>query len=333
MTIFHGGRLDEAVARFGGMAHNWLDLSTAINAKSYPVLEIPKQAWHQLPQQDKLDRLIDIARKAYGAGSDAPCSAGAGSQAHILALPFLFKPQSVAIVGFTYQEHGHCWQQAGHEVLVADGLESAEASARIIVVVNPNNPDGRSFEPENLAALGKRLGAKGGLLVVDEAFCDVARDLSTMKHAGQAGLLILRSFGKIYGLAGLRLGFAFGPELLIQRLQQRLGPWPLSGAALEIGTKALGDRPWINRTCKRLRRARAEFEGILAQNNLSIVGGTDLFVLIQHERAGELYEHLANGQILTRPFPGREDWLRFGIPGSKPALDRLAKALLAFDRP
>jgi cobalamin biosynthetic protein CobC len=119
--------------------------------------------------------------------------------------------------------------------------------------------------------------------------------------------------------------------LLIERLQQRLGPWPVSGAALEIGARALDDRPWVNRTRKRLKLARVELEKILADNNFTLVGGTDLFVLVQYEQAGELYEHLAKAQILTRPFPGREDWLRFGIPGSKPALARLAKALLAFN--
>jgi cobalamin biosynthetic protein CobC len=266
------------------------------------------------------------------ASSDAPCSVAAGSQAHIQMLPFLFKPQPVAIVGFTYQEHGFCWQQAGHEVLVADGLESAEASARIVIVVNPNNPDGRVIEPEILATLGKKLGSKGGLLVVDEAFGDVVPESSTIAHAGQAGLLVLRSFGKFFGLAGLRLGFAFGPELLIERLSQRHGPWPASGAALEIGTKALADKPWINRSRKQLAAARKDLVKVLEQNSLNDVGGTDLFVLVQFERAGDLYEHLARRHILTRPFPGREDWLRFGVPATKPGLSRLADALSQFER-
>ncbi len=330
MAVFHGGRLDDAVARFGGQKSRWLDLSTGINARAYPVPEIAKSAWQQLPQGDRLEQLIGAARKYYGAPVNAPCAAGSGSEVHILALPFLFKQQSVAIVGFTYQEHGLCWQQAGHEVLVADGLESAEASARIVIVVNPNNPDGRSHDPDTLTALARRLGPKGGLLIVDEAFCDVALELSTMAQAGLPGLLILRSFGKFFGLAGLRLGFAFGSDIVIEKLKQRLGPWPVSGAALEIGIKALGDRPWINRSRKHLASARKVLETSLAANGLFPVGGTDLFVLVQHARAKDLHDHLISNHILTRPFPGREDWLRIGIPGTKPLQARLDKALAAY---
>lgn len=332
MSVIHGGRLDEAVAKFGGAHKKWLDLSTGINSAAYPMPEIDHRAWAQLPQQTEMEQLLNVAKSAYGATDEAKCVVAAGSQAFIQAVPTLFKPQSVAIVGFTYQEHGICWQQAGHDVLVADGFESAEASARIIVLVNPNNPDGRTHDPAILAELAKRLAAKGGLLVVDEAFCDMTPEQSAMKFSGQPGLLVLRSFGKFFGLAGLRLGFAFGPELLIERLRQSLGPWPVSGPAIAVGTKALLDKSWIKRTKGRLAKNRSAFEQVLAKANLSVVGGTDLFVLIQTDNASKLYEHLASKHILTRPFPGREDWLRMGIPGKKPTLDRLATALAEYSR-
>ena len=332
MSVIHGGRLGEAVAKFGGTHKKWLDLSTGVNPVAFPMPEIDGRAWTQLPQNSDIEHLLSAAKSVYGAPDDAKCAVGAGSQAFIQAVPTLFKPQSVAIVGFTYQEHGLCWQQAGHEVLVADGFESAEASARIIVLVNPNNPDGRTHDPAMLSELAKRLGAKGGLLVVDEAFCDVTPELSAMEYAGQPGLLILRSFGKFFGLAGLRLGFAFGPDLLIERLGQCLGPWPVSGPAITVGTMALTDKSWIKRTKKRLAVNRSAFEQVLTNENLVIVGGTGLFVLVQTENASELYEHLASRQILTRPFPGREDWLRLGIPGKKSALNRVAKALAEFNK-
>jgi cobalamin biosynthetic protein CobC len=332
MSVIHGGRMDEAIAKYGGAKKKWLDLSTGINSVAYPMPDIDARSWAQLPQNSDIEKLLVAAKSAYGAPDAAKCAVGAGSQAFIQSLPTLYKPQSVAIVGFTYQEHGLCWQQAGHEVLVADGFESAEASARIIVLVNPNNPDGQTQDPAMLAELAKRLGAKGGLLIVDEAFCDLAPELSTMKYAGQAGLLVLRSFGKFFGLAGLRLGFAFGPELLIERLGERLGPWPVSGPAITVGTKALLDKRWINRTRKRLTANRLAFEKVLKQMNFSVVGGTDLFVLLQIENARELYEYLASKQILARPFPGREDWLRLGIPGKKAVLNRIAKILAEFGK-
>lgn len=330
MTVMHGGRLDEAIARFGGAQKSWLDLSTGINPNAYSVADIEAIAWCHLPQNSDLELLLHDARTAYAAPKDAPCIAAAGTQAIIQTLPGLFKPQSVAIVGFTYQEHGLCWQRAGHEVLVADGLESAEASARIIIVVNPNNPDGRAIEPSQLVELAKRLGAKGGLLVVDEAFCDTMPELSVLANTGQAGLLVLRSFGKYFGLAGLRLGFAFGPSLVIQRLGERLGPWPVSGPAILIGREALQNKKWITGTRRKLKKNRIAFEQLLSNSTIEIIGATDLFVLIQLDKATELYEHLAMHKILTRPFPGREDWLRIGIPGKKASLTRFSKALAEF---
>ncbi len=330
MAVIHGGRLDAAIARYGGTQKSWLDLSTGINPNPYPVPHIGDITWSQLPQESDLDAVNAAARNTFGATSDVPSIASAGEQAIIQALPVLFKPQSVAIVGFTYQEHGLCWRRSGHQVLVADGLDSAAASARIVVVVNPNNPDGRMHDPSALVDLAKRLGSKGGLLVVDEAYCDGLPDQSVISSAGQPGLLILRSFGKLFGLAGLRLGFAFGPELLIERLKERLGPWPVSGPALAIGKCALEDRSWIKRNEKRMIANRSAFENILQKTGYSIIGGTNSFQTVQLEEAGELHEFLARQHILTRPFPGREDWLRFGIPGKKPALKRIKKALAEF---
>ena len=330
-NLYHGGRLDEAMARYGGVSRDWLDLSTAISPKSYPVPEISNRAWQQLPQQRAIEALNHAARRAYGAPAKAPCAVGGGTQAFIQVLPHMFKPQTIAIAGFTYQEHGACWQRAGHSVLVADGLESAASSARIIVVVNPNNPDGQRYPPGELAALAKRLAKRGGLLIVDEAFADVAPEISTIGRAGQPGLLVLRSFGKFFGLAGLRLGFAFGHENLIERLADHLGPWPVSGPAIAVGARALPDQTWQKRTRKKLAAARRELDDILNRTGLEIVGGTDLFALTRHRRAAALFTYLAKKRILTRPFPGRKDWLRFGLPGTKPAQNRLKEVLTEFD--
>ncbi len=330
MAILHGGRLDEAIAKYGGNKNDWLDLSTGINPNPYPVSGFAPEFWQQLPQNQNIDALKDCARSAYGAPVTAACAAGAGVQAIIQNLPVLFKPQSVAIIGFTYQEHGLCWQQAGHDVLVADGLESAEATARIVIVVNPNNPDGRVIEPAQLVEIAKRLAARGGLLVVDEAYCDTMKDTSVISETGQAGLLVLRSFGKFFGLAGARLGFAFGPLPLIERLEETLGPWAVSGPAIAVGCDALQNKKWIKRARKRLWADRAAFEAKLSDADIEIVGATDHFVLIRHDYAKRLFEHFAKKQILTRPFPGREDWLRIGVPGKKPELNRLTRELAEF---
>lgn len=328
--IVHGGRLDEAAEQFGGARDAWIDLSTGINPHSYPVPEISPAAWANLPDIEAERAAANAARTAYGADELTGVSLAPGSQMHIQLLPYLFKPQPIAIVGFTYQEHGVCWRRAGHEVYVTDGLGSAEATARIVIVVNPNNPDGRVFDRSELIGLARRLGAKGGMLIVDESFADVSPHSSVADEAGRDGLFVMRSLGKFYGLAGVRLGFGLGSPALISRLDDRLGPWPVSGAALEIATDCLSNSAWHRKTLKKLNNEREKLEEVLIANGHEIVGGTALFVLVRHGGAQDLWQHLAKARILTRSFPGKPDWLRFGLPPGRAALNKLNKALASF---
>lgn len=328
--VMHGGRLDEAVARFGGDKEKWLDLSTGINPNPYPLPELDPAVWHVLPDHNAYEAARQAVRIAYGADDRAGISLAPGSQMHIQLLPHLYKPQPVAIVGFTYQEHGVCWQRAGHQVFMTDGLDSAEATARIVVVVNPNNPDGRLFAADDLVPLARRLAAKGGLLVVDESFGDVAPDCSVAAEAGREGLLVLRSIGKFYGLAGLRFGAGLTSPTLAQRLDERMGPWAVSGPALAVADVALRDRKWRTKTVKKLAGARQRLDAVLEKHACEVVGGTSLFVLFHHQRAEELWHHLAAAHILTRAFPGRADWIRVGLPPSRSGYTKLDKALASF---
>ena len=325
--IAHGGRLDEAVARFGGTRGAWLDLSTGIGPTSYPIPELAKGAWRDLPDANAYRDACEAIRGAVDAPADAGISLGPGSQAHIQALPRIVRQQDVAIVGFTYMEHALAWQQAGHRVFASDGLASAEATARVIVLVNPNNPDGRIHDPKELRALARRLGQKGGLLVVDEAFGETAPNASVAPDTGRDGLVVLRSLGKFYGLAGLRLGAMIGSPGLAALMNDLLGPWAVSGPALAIGQAAWADRTWRTRMQRKLKLAREEMETLLQEAGLTIEGGTDLFVLASHPKAGAIWQLLAERHILVRSFARKPDWLRFGLPSGKVAQRRLARAL------
>ena len=329
--VAHGGRLDEAIARFGGKRSRWLDLSTGINPHPYPIPEIDGEAWSRLPDTEAYLNAENAVRSAYNVSDEGCVSLAPGSQMHIQLLPLLYKPQPVALVGFTYQEHGVCWRRAGHDVYVTDGLDSAEATARIVVVVNPNNPDGKMFDRKDLLTLARRLGAKGGLLVVDESFGDVAPLSSVADETGRDGLLVMRSLGKFYGLAGARFGAALGSRLVIDRLNEQMGPWAVSGPALAVATQALEDAAWRKKMLKKLNSERERLEDVMIKNDHDVVGGTGLFVLSRHPRASELWEHLAKAQILTRSFPGKPEWLRFGLPPNKTGLNRLDKALSSFN--
>ena len=328
--VMHGGRLDEAVSKYGGVREKWLDLSTGINPHAYEIPEIQRHNWTSLPDQGAEVAAREAARACYGASELAGISLAPGSQMHIQILPYLYKPQPVAIVGFTYQEHGVCWQRAGHQVYMTDGLDSAEATARIVVVVNPNNPDGRYFGPGQLVPLARRLAAKGGLLVVDESFADVLPEVSVADEAGRDGLLVMRSIGKFFGLAGVRFGVALTSQALQVRLDERLGPWAVSGPALAIAEAALSDMKWQKRNLKKLQGASENLRNVLLNNDLHLIGETALFALVGHDRAADLWEHLAESHILTRSFPGKSDWLRFGLPPGRAGLNKLDKALGSF---
>ena len=322
----HGGDLAAAEARWGRPTEGWLDLSTGINPMPYPVPAIDPAAWHRLPQHDRLRRLLDTARSCYGAPADAPIVAAPGTQILIQLLPRLHPDARVAILGPTYGEHAACWAAEGAAVATVGALEEAVA-ADVVVLVNPNNPDGRIIESNRLLALADDLAARGGLLVVDEAFAEVTPGASIAAEAGRPGLLILRSFGKFFGLAGIRLGFALGAAAEIDRLARLLGPWSVPGPAIEIGITALSDRGWQDETRARLLAAAKRLTGLLTAHGFADRGGTDLFRLVEHPEAARLWDRLGRAGILVRPFPDRPALLRFGLPGDEAGFSRLAAAL------
>lgn len=322
----HGGDLAAAERRWGRPALGWLDLSTGINPHPYPLPAIAPALWTRLPGADDEAALTSAARHRYGAGTAAGIVAAPGSQALIQALPRLRSPGPVAILAPTYAEHARAWNAAGHAVAtIAD--PAAADPAGVLVVVNPNNPTGRRFAPADLAGLAARFAQAGGLLVVDEAFADPHPELSVIPTL-PAATIVLRSFGKFHGLAGLRLGFAVTAEAgLAEGLRRGFGPWAVSGPALAIGAAALGDDSWAEATRARLAADQARLVGLLTAAGLEPVGGTPLFTLVSHPEAARLWERLGQAGILVRAFDFQPDWLRIGLPGDEAGFERLARAL------
>ncbi len=323
----HGGDISVAAQRFGRLANGWLDLSTGINPVPYSNLELANAAWTSLPTTESLNGLLDAARSAYDLVDSTALCAAPGTQALLQILPEIFVPKGpVAVMSPTYSEHAHLWRVNGHPVIEIEQFEDFDAAA-VVVVVNPNNPDGRRHDPTILEAARRKLAALGGLLIIDEAFADVTPEISMTSQAEMDGLLILRSFGKFFGLAGLRLGFAVGQDDMTKRLASQLGPWAVSGPAIEIGTRALRDKNWIDQTRQSLALLRARLDKILLSAGLEIVGGTDLYVLTRTKDAAFLYEKLGCAGVLVRAFEDRPEWLRFGLPGNEAEFERLEKVL------
>ncbi len=318
----HGGNIDAAKARWG--AGDWIDLSTGINRVPYPVPELPSEAWTMLPTAAQKAALVAAAHAAYRTG--APGVALAGAQAAIQLVPRLGPPGLARILAPTYNEHAAAFHAAGWRVEEV-GAFSDLAGADAGVVVNPNNPDGRTHRPEDLLATAGSVGR----LIVDESFCDPTPGLSVLPEAEIAGLIVLRSFGKFFGLAGLRLGFAFGSEDDVAAIDHLAGPWPVSGAAIEVGCRALADTDWQASTTARLLTEAPRLDALAEAAGWRPAGGTALFRLLDAGEAAAAQEKLARSRIWSRIFPWSRTLIRLGLPGSEAEWDRLSRALSQTD--
>lgn len=294
----HGGGLDAAIERFGGNRDNWLDLSTGINPVPYPVQDIPARSWTALPDADAVSALEQAARVFWDVPENAAILAAPGASALIARNPAVRPPGSVQIAQITYNEHAAAFQEAGWQVL-------PELQAEVRVVVHPNNPDGQMWD-------GRDPGTE--LTVIDESFCDVCPEASLIARTAAPGTLILKSFGKFWGLAGLRLGFAIGDPSVIDKLAAGLGPWPVSGPALTLGAKALSDTAWSDATRERLAADSARLDRLMTRVGASAIGGTTLFRLYKVDDAAAWQARLANCHIWSRIFPYSKTWLRLGLP-------------------
>lgn len=308
----HGGDIDRAIRRFGGARADWVDLSTGINPRPYPLPPIPPAAWRALPTRQETDALAAVAADAYGAAEALPL---AGAQAAIQLIPRLRPLGRARVLGPTYNEHQAALENTGWQVETV--TESAAlAGADLAVVVNPNNPDGRRFAPDDLLTLAGRCG----LLIVDESFADPYPDLSlAARIPAGGGVIALRSFGKFYGLAGLRLGFALGGATDLAALAALAGPWAVSGPAIAVGQAALADAAWRQATIRRLDADAGRLDDLARAAGWRVAGGTNLFRLYATPDATAAQDRLARGHVWSRVFPYADTWVRLGLPDGEAA--------------
>jgi cobalamin biosynthesis protein CobC len=322
---YHGGALEVARRLAPGAPEPWIDLSTGINPHAYPVPGLEPEAWSRLPGGEALAKLEAAAALRYGI-DPAYVVAGPGSQALVHALSQILPRGAVGVSAPTYGGFAPAFAAAGARVVEAKRLEDMDGFD-VAIVVNPNNPDGRTTRRADLLDLHERLVRRRALLIVDEAFADFDAKESLASALPASGAVVLRSFGKAYGLAGLRLGFALASSDIVRSLRATLGSWPVSGPAIAIGTKALADSQWLDATGARLDNDKARLDALLRGAGWRIIGGTRLFRLAAHKDARAAFERLLAAGILTRPFADAADRLRFGIPGDESAWERLAAAL------
>jgi cobalamin biosynthetic protein CobC len=330
-TLIHGGQLNNVAKLFKRPLNEWLDLSTGISPISYPIPSIPQIIWQQLPQTS--NGLIEAAKRYYGTGNIITTS---GSQAVIARLPSLYLnytkrlPNKIdvwlPVVG--YKEHERSWHDAGFNIKRYQNLPTFKDLKlnAIVVVINPNNPTGELHQQHTLKALLKTVESLSGWLIIDEAFMDVITpnqtliDLSTNKH-----LFVLRSIGKFFGLAGIRIGFLSAHSMWLLKLQQLSSPWEVNGPAQFIAEQALKDHTWQSAQRKTLIALSIKLEMLLTETfadstnnclkNIE-VSGCGLFKTLVHPQATEIYQKFCHQGLYVR-LCDENNALRFGIPDQK----------------
>lgn len=308
----HGGGLDAAVARYGGIRSDWIDLSTGINPLPYPVPPLSAHDWTALPDAAAQDALEAAARAFWKIPDGVGIVAAPGASALIARLPALLPRGRAHIPAPTYNEHAAAFISAGWQVV---GSAETQETCAAKVVVHPNNPTGNFHHLQTPPA-----PHPAALTVIDESFCDIAPERSLVAQGSADGRIILKSFGKFWGLAGLRLGFAIGDPKWIADLAVMLGPWPVSGPALHIGAAALGDPLWAQQTRRRLNEDAAQLDALMLRAGARLydrdgaVAGTSLFRLYDVHNASAWQDRLARHHIWSRIFPYSGHMLRLGLP-------------------
>ena len=329
----HGGRLRQAAREYGIALADWVDLSTGINPDTYPIPAIDPLSWQRLPEDH--DGLEAAAAAYYGSER---LLALPGSQAAIQSLPRLFKPMAIACVSPLYEEHPHAWEKAGHQLRRLPTLQRAlSVMTPNVLLCNPNNPTANPLPRQSVLDAADQLRRRGGWLVVDEAFADAEPDNTVAALAGSdeaPNLIVLRSLGKFFGLAGARVGFMFAAADKLDALHEIIGPWAVANPARVVARCALEDRTWQADARLRLAASSQRLADMLAP--LGTVQRTALFCTVGGDAASlsvtALADHFARRGILVRRFD-LHGLIRFGLPGGEGEWQRLAAAVAEWRAP
>lgn len=323
----HGGRLRAAAQRYDIPIDRWLDLSTGINPNGWPIPStqtIPRELWTRLPEAD--DALIPAARHYYAVPHILPV---AGSQAAIQALPSLCSVARIGMLPIAYAEHAQAWQKHGHQIIEWCGPATL-AHIDHLLLIHPNNPSAANYPVSDLLNWHAQLALRGGWLIVDEAFIDPHPQASLATYCTRPGLIVLRSLGKFFGLAGARVGFVIAEKNLLQTLENNLGPWPISGPSRWLASQALLDHEWQATARVQLKTASTRLANLLDTQALPASAGCALFQWVCTEKAEQIAQYLAQRAILVRQFKATATHpasLRFGLPATEEQWTRLNQAL------
>ena len=317
---FHGGDLDIALAKYGGHLKDWLDLSTGINRISYPWKLKNDISLQNLPRKKTIENLSLAASKTLKMDKGTLTLSVGGAQSAIQFLPLLFRGNnSVKILSPTYNEYENCFRNFGFNIEKVYNFSDLK-EAQIAIVVNPNNPTGKWYTEQELETLSKKVE----YLIIDQSFHSIS---SRKTQKLKKNIIRINSFGKFFGLAGIRLGFVSGPFEIIKSLEKLVGPWQVSNFALDIGLQALTDSKWIFTAEKTLMQSSQNLKDLFVPVNWKLIGDTFLFHTYSTENAKKIEEQFAMEQIWIRTFDYSDKWVRIGIPGKEEEWERIKKVI------
>lgn len=330
----HGGNKNEAARAYGIEPAEMIDLSTGISPNPYPLSlsQLDLSDLIELPQEDKAASLKNIMRKAWSVPDSAEIALASGSGALISLIPHIHKGdmRQVYCPEPAYSEHPMAWQRAGFRMIPYEAGTIPEIylnKTAAIIAVQPGNPMGHCASPDAWLELMEKAAAHKVMIIMDEAFIDLMPEQSLVPYLGRKGLIVIRSFGKFYGLAGVRLGAAIGHPDDITALEDLLGPWPVSAMAVQFAAEAMSDHGWADDQRDWCATQMASLKKELMARGITIIGGTDLYVLIEIEDAKTLQDKLARAGFWTRIFEHYPNWMRLGLARDDAATTRFLKAL------
>jgi len=288
------------------------------------------------------DASILEARLAARMGVDPGCvlvTAGADEALDRACRAFLGPGRSLVCPTPTFEMIERYGQLAGARILevpwpegsfpVDAVLARVEADTGLIAVVSPNNPTGAVARREDLARLER--GAGNALVLVDAAYGEFADE--NLGPAAVAGgrALVVRTFSKAWGLAGLRVGYAVGPVEAVAALRAAGGPYPVSAPSLAIALAWLDvGEAVMHELVARIRLEREALRAGLARLGAAALPSQANFVLARFHDADAVRAALAARGISVRSFPGRPllaGCLRITCPGEAASFERLMAAL------
>jgi len=310
--IKHGGNIDEAINVYGGNENDWIDLSTGINPECYPLPKFSDADWRNLPTFTEIEDLESTIKFEFNTFSSVMLTPG--SQIAINLLPILFKKQEVGIIEPTYSDYFVSFKNAGFKVCSCKNIQELFKS-KIAIVVNPNNPNGKNYQIKDLIFLSKKVH----LLIIDESFVEASETLSIISYINKKtnNIIVIKSFGKLYGLAGLRLGFVFSGENLIYKFKKVFSFWPVSKLSIKIASKAIRDKKWMTSTQKKLKKKANILDEMMKTIDFELIGGTNLYRLYSTPNSVLSQRFLAKKFIWSRIFSYSKKWLRLGIPSDE----------------